>query len=251
MRALKPLAWYKKLATKKARLAAGAFLIEGEKAIQQILQQPSQAILEILATPEYLPRYRQYPHRSVTIDQCRAICHSQTPQGLLAVVRLPLETYSDQLPRCCGSNILLLEDIQDPGNVGSLIRTAAAFNFAGVILTEKCADPFAPKCIQATAGSIFAVWLRRTALYLGFVEALKQRGYHLVAADLQGHEDPCMLSGQTRLLLALGNEASGLSAALRAAADSRFTIALDQTHAESLNVAACGAICMYLGSRRG
>jgi RNA methyltransferase, TrmH family len=250
MRSLKPLAWYKKLATKKARLAAGAFLVEGEKAIQQILQQQTQAILEILATPEYLPRYRQYPHRSVTIDQCRAICHSQTPQGLLAVVRLPLETYADHLPRHCGSNILLLEDIQDPGNVGSLIRTAAAFNFAGVILTEKGADPFAPKCVQATAGSILAVWLRRTALYLGLVETLKQRGYHLIAADLQGNDEPSMLYGQERLLLALGNEASGLSAALRAAAHSRFTIAVDKTRAESLNVAACGAICMYLGSRR-
>jgi RNA methyltransferase, TrmH family len=249
-RSLKPLAWYKKLATRKGRLAAGAFLLEGERAIQQIRQWQPEAILEILTTTEHLPRYSQYPCRCVTDNQLRAICRAQTPQGLLAVVRLPLLTYSDQLPQQDDGKILLLEDIQDPGNVGTLIRTAAALCFSGVILTEQCADPFAPKCVQATAGSVLSLWLRRTSRYLELAEALKQRGYTLVAADLHGQEDPSLLCGQKRLLLALGNEASGLSPALRRMAHSLFRIAVEKANAESLNVAACGAICMYLSSRR-
>ena len=94
-----------------------------------------------------------------------------------------------------------------------------------------------------------SVWLRRTPHYLALAETLKRHGYTLVAADLHGQEDPSLLCGQERLLLALGNEASGLSLALQGAAHARFKIALAETHAESLNVAACGAICMYLSSR--
>ena len=79
------------------------------------------------------------------------------------------------------------------------------------------------------------------------VKALKRDSYELVAADLEGDEDPSLLQAKKKLLLALGNEASGLSAAVLRAADSRIRIPINQDKAESLNVAACGAICMYLG----
>ena len=243
---LKPLAWYKKLATKKGRLAAGAFLVEGDRAITQMMRYDSDAILEILATEAYEAAYGQYPLRLLTAGQLRAICHSQTPQGILALMRLPLEVYTHTLPPSCGPKILLLEDVQDPGNVGTLIRTAAAFGFSGMILTEKCADPFAPKTVQATAGSILSLWLRRTPQYLSLAETLKYRGYTFVVADVQGEDEPAVLGQRERLLLALGNEAAGLSPALRHAAQARVAIPVERTEAESLNVASCGAICMYL-----
>lgn len=243
---LKPLAWYKKLATKKGRLEAGAFLVEGNRAIAQMARCDPDAILEMLATEDPGSAYEHYPLRLLTVGQLRAICHSQTPQGIAAVMRLPMEVYTDTLPSSCGPKILLLEDVQDPGNVGTLIRTAAAFGFSGMILTEKCADPFASKTVQATAGSVFSLWLRRTPRYLSLVEALIHRGYTFVAADVQGEEDPAILCRPGKLLLALGNEAAGLSPALRRIARSRVAIPVDRTKAESLNVATCGAICMYL-----
>ncbi len=247
---LKPLTWYKKLATKKGRLTAGAFLVEGDRAMQQIMRSQPQAVLEILSADQSVPPDRHDARRYVTANQFRTICHTKTPQGTLAVVRLPLETYSEQVPPACGNKILLLEDIQDPGNVGTLIRTAAAFGFSGVILTEKCADPFSPKCVQATAGSVLSVWLRKTPHYLAVAQALQHRGYDLVAADLSGADDPADLCGRAMLLLALGNEASGLSEALLSLSQSRCHISIDSASAESLNVAACGAICMYLSSQR-
>ena len=243
---LKPLAWYKKLATKRGRLAAGMFLVEGERAIRQVAAAHADAIVEILTTAEREAGDLQVPIRLLTPSQFRSVCSTQTPQGIAAVVRFPQDTYSDQLPPHCGSHILLLEDIQDPGNVGTLIRTAAAFRFSGVLLTDKCADPFAPKCVQATAGSVLTVWLRRTSHYLALSESLWQQGYTLAAADLEGDAELTGLSGQQRLLLALGNETSGLSPALLRAAQVRFAIPIDRTRAESLNVAICGAICMYL-----
>jgi TrmH family RNA methyltransferase len=247
---LKPIKWYKDLATREGRFESGAFLIEGARAISQVVSNHPGEVNEILFTAGLPPPYRKFCNRRVTEGQLGSICSSKTPQGTAAVVRMPRDIYSDSLPGRIGNRILLLEDIQDPGNVGTLIRTAVAFGFSGVILTEKCADPLSPKCVQSTAGTVLSLWIRRTADYLKLIKALERDDYKLVAADLGGDEDPCLLQGQKKLLLALGNEASGLSAAVLLAADSRIKIPIDRHQAESLNVAACGAICMYLSSAK-
>lgn len=248
---LKPLKWYKGLATIKGRLEAGAFLIEGDRAIQQIIDSHPDEIIEIISMQKVPPAYRNYPVRILTESQFRSICVTRTPQGTLAIVDIPEGTYSDCLPKNTGNRILLLEDIQDPGNVGTLIRTAAAFDFSGVILTPKCADPFSPKCIQSTAGSVLSVWLRRTACYLHMAKSLKKNGYDLIAAELNGADEPSILFRQKELLLALGNEASGLSPILLDLADHCLRIPVAEEKAESLNVAVCGAILMYLASTHG
>jgi TrmH family RNA methyltransferase len=246
---LKPLPWYRKLTTKKGRLAAGAFLVEGQRAIGSLIQHHPQAIKEILTVAPPPPEYAGYPVHYVTEKQFHSICLTRTPQGMLAVVALPEALYTTTLPEVLGARILLLEDIQDPGNVGTLIRTAVAFDFSGVLLTDKCADPLAPKCIQATAGTVLSVWLRRTPHYLGLVHALQQRGYACMAADVHGHEAPARLHATAPLLLALGNEAAGLSPQLLQLITTRINIPISR-HVESLNVAVCGAICMYLSSRQ-
>ncbi len=245
---LKPLKWYKTLATKKGRLEAGAFLVEGNRAIKQIVATHPDEIIEIIAIEKSSPVYHNYSIRYVTDRQFRSISQIKSPQGTIAVVRLPLNTFSDYLPETVGTKILLLEDIQDPGNVGTLIRTAAAFNFSGVILSDKCADPLSRKCIQSTAGTVLSVWIRKTTHYLRLIESLKKEGYSLVAADLNGVKDPSILYSQDKVLLVLGNEASGLSESILKTSNHRFQIPIIRQRAESLNVAACGAICMYLSS---
>jgi len=245
---LKPLKWYKKLATTKGRLEAGAFLIEGDRGIRQIMSLHPDEIMEIITVEKPSSHYHNYPVRFVTEQQFHSISSTKTPQGIMALVRLPKDIHSEHLPKNIGTKILLLEDIQDPGNVGSLIRTAAAFNFSGVILTEKSADPLSPKCVQSTAGTILSLWLRRTSHYLRLVEALKKDGYSLVATELKGRDNLSILHRQDKLLLALGNEASGLSPAVLNISDYRLRIHAIPEKAESLNVAACGAICMYLSS---
>ncbi len=251
-----PLKYYRKLATLKGRLEAGTFVIEGERAVRQVVENRPDAVLEIVTIEDTPALYPRYPQRTVTEGQFRHITSSKTPQGVLAVVRLPLETYSDNLPEKAGRllpdgpRVLFLEDIQDPGNVGTLIRTAAAFNFSGVILTEKSADPFSPKCVQSTAGSVLSLWLRRTKDCMGMVKELKEQGYFLLAADLAGKEDTTILTGRHKLILALGNEASGLTDEVLKMADYRLRLPTVREKAESLNVAACGAILMYLTSRK-
>ena len=246
--ALRPLKWYKELSGKKERLAARAFLVEGPRAVAQVIAAAPDSIIEFLAVEQLAEPYSNYPIRIITDSQLKSICSTQHPQGPVAVVRLPDDVYSSDLPKSVGNRLLLLEDVQDPGNVGTLIRTAAAFDFDGMILTPKCADPLSPKCVQASAGTVLSVWMRVTDDYLSLSSEIKDKGYILVAADLGGVDDVSSLSVD-KLLLALGNEASGLSPAVLEMADIRLKIPINQSKAESLNVAACGAICMYLSLR--
>lgn len=243
---LKPLKWYRNLATRKGRLEAGAFLVEGDKAIEQIVRTSPDEILELLSTDKLPSHFRNYPSRLLTENQLHYISSTKTPQGTLAVVRLPMDAYADQLPVRTGDRILLLEDVQDPGNVGTLIRTAVAFGFDGAIFTEHCADPFSPKCVQSTTGTVLSLWMRRTSRYLVILEELRQSSYALVAADVDGLDDPSVLRRESRLVLALGNEASGLSNSVLSMSDHKVRIPTAREKAESLNVAACGAIFMYL-----
>jgi len=245
----KSLKWYRQLVDKKGRLETGLFLVEGERAIKQIVASHPDAISEIISAEKPPADFHNYPARTVTASQFRYISSVQTPQGIMAVVKIPKDIYSPKLPKDIGSHVLVLEDIQDPGNVGTLIRTAAALEFDGVILTESSTDPLNPKCVQASAGTVLSLWLRRTTQYLEIVQSLKRDGYKIFAADVRGSDDPSTSSGQDRLVLALGNEAAGLSKELLAIADYRVRISTTPEKAESLNVAACGAILMYLSTR--
>ena len=132
---LKPVKWYRSLDSKKGRLEAGAFIVEGDRAIRQIITSHPAEIIEILTSEDPPPVYAGYPVRQITASQLTSICNTRTPQGTLVVVKMPVAIYSAALPPEAGNRILLLEDIQDPGNVGTLIRTAAAFGFSGVIMS--------------------------------------------------------------------------------------------------------------------
>jgi tRNA G18 (ribose-2'-O)-methylase SpoU len=100
--------------------------------------------------------------------------------------------------------------------------------------------------VQSTTGTLLSIWIRRNSAYIKLVETLKGDGFTLVAADLNGTEDLQPLKLKQKLLLALGNEAAGLSQQALDAADYRIRIPIIDKRAQSLNVAACGTILMYL-----
>ena len=95
----KSLKWYRQLADKKGRLETGLFLVEGEKAIQQIVASHPDAITEIISVEEPPSDFRNYPVRTVTASQFRYISSVQTPQGIMAVVKIPQDIYSPKLPK--------------------------------------------------------------------------------------------------------------------------------------------------------
>jgi TrmH family RNA methyltransferase len=246
---VKPLKWYRRLATAKGRQEAGAFAVEGKKAISQIIAGHADKILEILTVDEPPPDFRRFPAGRITESQCRYVSGTQTPQGIIAIVRVPEGIYSSRLPENPGKRILLLDGVQDPGNTGTLIRTAAAFDFSGIIMSGKCADPLSPKCVQAASGTTLSVWIRRTESYVKLAQQLKMSGFTTLAADIDGNDSPSVAAQNEQLILALGNEAAGLSKEILDLADYRLYVPIKRAKAESLNVAACGAILMYLSTR--
>lgn len=243
---LKPLSWYKSLHDSKGRCEAGAFLVEGPRAIRQIAGVSPGSVIEIVVMEgdDNVSNAFKCPVRTLTRPQFKSICISRNPSGPLAVVAMPLDSESASLPADKGDRILICEDIQDPGNIGALVRTAAALDFSGMVLSDKCADPFGPKAVQASAGTLLSLWLRRTPDFRRCIKGLVNMGFSCIAADLRGTD---VLSGirPKRFALILGNEGNGLGDESLALATHVVKIPINSRKAESLNVAASGAICMY------
>lgn len=243
--AINSLKWYESLSTKKGRRETGCFMVEGVRSVEWLVQSYRSQLVELIAEENFSANVGMPVDRWVTSSQFKRFSQMQTPQGVAAVVRIPEQAYSDQLPAGPGEKILFLENVQDPGNVGSCIRCAAAFGFSGIVMTDQCADPFAPKCVQSSAGSLLALWYRRHVNATGMIQNLQQSGYKLVAMDLNGEPLEKATQSLSRIVLALGNEGEGLSQRILSLADIRWTIPMDRSRAESLNVAASGAIGMY------
>lgn len=172
-----------------------------------------------------------------------------TSQGLAATFALrKLERSIDQLPLTTYQSpglLLILDKLQDPGNLGTLIRTADAVGAQAVILLEPCVDPFDPKTVRSTMGSIFTVPLVRVKNLADVLPYLTKMGYHLVGADARRGKPTwhsSALAGSIGLIL--GNEARGLSAELHPHLSGYVSLPL-LGHAESLNVSVAGGILMY------
>jgi TrmH family RNA methyltransferase len=185
------------------------------------------------------------------LDSLSARDHAQ---GLVATFQTqPLErALSDVLasPGAAQGALLVLDSLQDPGNLGTLIRTADAAGAAGVILLDPCADPFDPKVVRATMGSIFTVPLVRAGAVEPLSVSLRRRGLPRVgtspsAGDALWQSEA--LSGPVAIFL--GGESQGLRPDLGPHLDAYVRIPM-QGHSESLNVAASGAILLYEWCRR-
>lgn len=157
------------------------------------------------------------------------------------------ETYIDTFAVCKfntikikSSRILFLDDIQDPDNLGALIRSAAAFGFHHVVSSHKSADFYNEKTIRAAKGSIFDVELSRGPL-TEYIEKYKALGYIMIGADAHGSKEDVTYE---KLGLILGNEGHGLSHEVKALCDGFYTIETQKV--ESLNVSVAGGILMHL-----
>jgi TrmH family RNA methyltransferase len=244
---LKPIKWYASLNTGKARRETGLFLLEGERSINQVNNVSPYAIQELLLLEDNDCQFCDIPTRTLTRKQMREVSESVTLPKIVAVVRIPSSCYSDDLPENCGKRILLLEDVQDPGNCGTLIRTAAAFGYDGIVMSDKCADPFSHKCLQSSAGTVLSLWIRRTSDYLGLIGKLKEKEYKLISSDMDGTP----VSSETfaePFILAMCNEGNGMTEELKSVSDEIVSLVIDRSRAESLNVAMCGSIFMYLSA---
>ena len=215
---------------------------QGRKLLEEALAAGLALTSVMSAEPveELDPAVSQY---YVTPELLDYVSPMKTAPELLFVCRVP-----DAGP-VEGDRFLLAEDLQDPGNVGTLIRTANAFAFDGVILAGACADPFGPKAVRASMGAVFRrrVWTMSSG---EAILALKEKGVPLVAAALRADAETLgKWEFPQRLALAIGNEGHGLSSEMLEAADRVVRIPMEPG-AESLNAGAAAAVLLWEVYRR-
>jgi TrmH family RNA methyltransferase len=179
------------------------------------------------------------PIRTIPAKLSRRISDTESPQGIFAVCSIPPPTSA------YGNAILALDGVQDPGNVGTLLRTAAWFGVRTVLLGEGCADPHNPKVVRATQGAIFTLNLIERVQLQRELGELRKQGYASNATVLDDSaEELAGVAPAPKSVIVLGNEAHGIRDEVRDSCDRRVYIPR-LGEGESLNVAATGAILLY------
>lgn len=242
------------LAKKKVRIKENLFLIEGVKIVDEAIA--SGLLIDTIAVSESYISSNEDSVRifenagceviSVPDDIFTGISAMVAPQGVLAAVRmneiLPQDIINSQKP------ILILDGISDPGNLGTIIRTADAFGFGGIFLTGGCVDIYNPKTVQATMGSV----LRVSHSYIGYedIAKLRESGYTLYGFDLMGTTLSDGFGFEKKCALIIGSESSGISESMKALCDKLIKIPMTGK-AESLNAAIAAGIAMFLAGGCG
>lgn len=208
------------------------FLVEGKHLVEEALSHGQ--VLELYETEDFgfsfpkTTRLSERAYRKVT-----SLVH---PEGVLAVCRKKEEEPFSS-PR-----VLVLDGVGDPGNLGTILRTALAFSYFDVVVLPPSASPYSSKALMASQGAIFQLRLH----FLKAEEAVrrfKESGYFFLASDLQSSLPPEEYLGKEKLALALGSESHGISSYIREHSDGRVRI--EMGHIDSLNVAVAGGILMY------
>ena len=221
------------LKEKKGRRRTGTFLVEGHKMVREAVAS-GMDVVRLILREDYAGETYGLPAVLLGQDAFAAVCDEKTPQGIAAEVAIPLRSVQPPQGRC-----LLLDGLQDPANVGAVIRTAVAAGYEDVYLAG-CADPFSPKSVRASMSGVFFARIMQ-----GTQEEILSAiaGMPVIAADMGG-EDVFSYAAPEKFCLAVGSEGSGLSAPVRSRADVTVRIPMD-ARTESLNAAVSAGILMY------
>ena len=228
----------KKLHQKKYRKSA--YLIEGWHLFEEAVQ-AGVTIEKIFALESYRDQLAAFPQTIwVSEEILLDLADTQTPQGIVAVI----QKEEVGLPDLHQGKFLFLEDVQDPGNVGTMIRTADAAGFTGVIVSDKSADIYSLKTLRSMQGSHFHLPIYRMPL-ASFVEEAKKSDLPILATTLSREsKDYRELSSLENFVLVMGNEGQGISSVMAESADQLVHIGM-KGRAESLNVAVAAGILVF------
>lgn len=228
----------KKLQQKKYRTSS--YLIEGWHLLEEAVK-AGVSIEHILVLEEYVDRVSQLEKVTVVSPEImQDLTDSKSPQGVVAQLALP----SRELPDLLKGKFLVLEDVQDPGNVGTIIRTADAAGFDGVFLTDKSADIYNMKVLRSMQGSHFHLPIYRLPIE-DILSTLKNNQVEILATTLSSQSvDYREVSPEASFALVMGNEGQGISDFVSEEADQLVHITM-HGQAESLNVAIAAGILVF------
>lgn len=244
----------------KERREKGVFVVEGPK---MVVEAPAEWIRAVYVAESFAQKQEnisvleeletrcksvQATYETVVDSVFKSVSDTQTPQGIMAVVKMPSYEVKDLL-RGEKTHLLILESIQDPGNLGTMVRTGEGAGITGVIMNKTTVDLFNPKTIRSTMGSIYRVPFMITEDLGNTLKELKEQNVSLYAAHLKGQhaydeEDYTKASG-----FLIGNEGNGLSDEIADLADTYIKIPMEG-QVESLNAAISATLLMYEANRQ-
>jgi TrmH family RNA methyltransferase len=240
------------LRQRKERERSGLFFVEGIRPVTEAIQ-AGVALESLIAAPELLvsPFARQIvaeqqqagtPYLEVTAAVFQSLSSRDGPQGIAAVARQQWELLErvrlrDELCR------VALVDVQDPGNLGTILRTCDAVGSGGVILLDQTTDPYDPAALRASMGAVFALHLTR-ASFAEFAEWKRQHGYPVVGTSDSATHDYQAIAYQLPPVLLMGSERQGLAPEQRAICDTMVSIPM-VGRSDSLNLAVATGVMLY------
>lgn len=215
------------LNNKKVRDQEQCFLVEGDHLVKEALKLG--LVMETISTIDEDADYL------VTEEIMKKISNQVSISNEAAVVKFIL-------PKEIEGNILVLDGLQDPGNLGTIIRSGLAFNFKTIILGDNCVDLYNPKVIRATEGMLFYQNILRKNL-LCYLPSLKEQGYHIVGTDVKNGQDIRLIKKE-KIALVIGSEGQGISKEIKDICDDFVYIKMNKK-VESLNASVASSILMY------
>lgn len=244
----------------RARNQAGLFIVEGLRMIREV---PPERLVQLYVTEEFYEKHKQEPIFTVRKEFVSAqvfeyISDTKTPQGILAAVRQYAfseeevtggQAKPDMPAAKRPAHILVLDNLQDPGNLGTMFRTAEAAGATGIIMSRDCVDIYNPKAIRSTMGAVFRMPFVYADSLLRTIENLKKAGIHVYAAHLKGDRAYDQEDYREGTAFLIGNEGNGLRREVARCADTWIQIPM-AGQAESLNAAVAAAVRMFEVSRQ-
>lgn len=247
----------------KARREEQCFVVEGTR---MFCEAPADWIREVYVSESFLHRceneanteirciLNRHSYEVFTDNVFQKVSDTQTPQGVICVLSMPQYDLTEWIEKWTADRkkaplLVLLEDLQDPGNLGTILRASEGAGVDGVILTRQTADIFNPKVIRATMGSIYRVPFFIVDTLIEIVELLKKKGVAVYAAHLDDSVAYDMLDYTQPTAFLIGNEGSGLQRETAERATQYIKIPM-AGRVESLNAAIAAAILMYEAARQ-
>ena len=222
------------LVQKKNRIKEECFVVEGEKSVAELLKSSFQ-IIDLFATKQWIVKNNYAKANEVSVAELARISNLKSANNVLAVVNIPAE----KKERSEGV-ILVLDDVNDPGNLGTIIRMCDWFGVQQIICSKNTVDIYNPKVVQSTMGSLFRVGVRYTDLstYLAKVST-PVYGAFMRGENIKG------IRGKKNAHVVMGNEANGISVEVEEYISKKVSIKNIGNNAESLNVAVATSILLY------
>jgi TrmH family RNA methyltransferase len=234
---------------RSVREKTGQFIIEGAKLLNEALQK-GVSIKNILVSESFLKAGLGELHTadiaavSVIDDtQFDYLVTTEGPCGVVAVANAP-NTHSEKIFDPSSSLVVIGHAIQDPGNVGTMIRTALAANADGVVLTKGTVDPYNPKVVRSAAGALFTLPIIHSVKVEEAVSMLKERGFKIIACDQNAPKLYWDENLRDKIALIFANEGQGFSDSVLELADTTIAIPMNE-QSESLNVAISAGIILF------